>query len=122
MLTTIGEGLGRFVVSPGFGGLAVFVGGFLAYRAAARQSTDARVRARDEREVARQDRWWSTLTWVYDRLTAERPEARLRQAQAVELFDRLTREAQTVLEKRTALGLLAAFQDGAGTAEDTETP
>lgn len=101
-------GLGRFLVSPGFGGASALLGGVLAYLAAARK-TGA------DRENERQKRWWDALTWVYDRATAERVEARLSPELALDLLERLLDEAHTELELQAVLGLLELF------ADETET-
>lgn len=122
-------GLGRFLISPGFGGVAVLVGGALAYVAARRQSGDTRARTADERakasqeradalaretegrEVVRQERWWATLTWVYDRATAERSRARLTADLAQGLFDKLLDQAHTEVEIEVVIGLFDLFDD-----------
>lgn len=46
-------GIGRFLLSPGFGGLAVLVGGGLTYAAALRKSRDERAAAADDVRSAR---------------------------------------------------------------------
>ncbi len=103
-------GLGRFLVSPGFAGLAALVGGSLAYAAARRKGSD-------DREAARQQRWWEAVTWVYDRATGERVEARLTGALALDMLERLFDEAHTDLELQTVLGLLGLFRDETEAAE-----
>lgn len=97
-------GLGRFLVSPGFGGAAALVGGALAYGAARRKGVD-------DREAVRQQRWWESLTWIFDRATAERVEARLTATLALDLLERLYDEAQTDLEVQAVAGLLGLFQE-----------
>lgn len=122
-------GLGRFLLSPGFGGVAVLIGGALAYVAARRQSGDTRAKAADERtkasqeradalaretesrEVVRQERWWATLTWVYDRATAEHPGVRLTADLAQSLFDKLLDQAHTEVEIEVVIGLFDLFED-----------
>jgi hypothetical protein len=55
----------RFITSSGFGGLmaviAAGIGAFLAVR-----------QLNHQKAKAREDRWWDTLTWVYDRTIVER--------------------------------------------------
>jgi len=97
-------GFGRFLISPGFGGAAALLGGLLAYLA-------ARQKAGEEREDLRQKRWWETLTWVYDRATSEREEARLSGSLSISLFERLYNEAQTDLEVGAVEGLLGLTED-----------
>jgi hypothetical protein len=97
-------GIGRFLVSPGCGGAAALVGGLLAYLAATRK-------AADDRESARQERWWATLTWIYDRATAERPEARLPTRTTLDLLGRLFDQAHTDLEIQAVENLLDVFKE-----------
>lgn len=115
-------GPGRFLISPGFGGAAALIGGLLAYLAARRQSTDARAktigesdaakaRADADAETSRAQRWWQTLTWIYDRATAEREDAQLTVTLTLRLLDRLARQAHTEVEYETVLGLIEAFTD-----------
>lgn len=104
-------GLGRFLVSPGFGGVAVLLGGAVAYLAARRTSRDTRAETSAAAERAREDRWWATITWFYDRTTSERVGARLPVDVALDLLDRLSRQAQTELETETVLGLIQIFRD-----------
>lgn len=92
-------GLGRFLISPGFGGAAAVVAALLAF-VAARQKLSV------DREASRQERWWATLTWIYDRATHENLDQRLPPGLALDLFDRLLDEAHTELEIRTVAGLL----------------
>ena len=105
------DGLGRFLISPGFGGVAVLVGGALAFFAARRSSADTRARTAIDAETARQERWWATLTWIYDRATAEREQARLTTTLALDLLDRLSDQAHTEVEYESVLGLIEAFTD-----------
>lgn len=97
-------GFGRFLISPGFGGLAALLGAALVYLA-------SRQKAAEDREDQRQQRWWEALTWIYDRATAEREEARLDGSLALDLFERLAEEAHTDLEVQAALGLTELFDD-----------
>ena len=101
-------GLGRFLISPGFGGASALLGGVLAYLAAQRKT-------RTDRENERQKRWWDALTWVYDRATAERLDARLSPSLTLDMLERLLDEADTELEVQAVLGLLGLF------ADETET-
>lgn len=101
-------GIGRFLVSPGLGGLAAFLGGLLAYAAASRKS-------KDDREKTRQDRWWETVTWIYDRARADGDSA-MPGDLALGLLEQLFEEAQTDLEVATVNGLLVMF----GPQEETE--
>lgn len=103
-------GIGRFLVSPGLGGLAAFLGGLLAYAAASRKS-------KDDREKARQDRWWETVTWIYDRARADGDSA-MPGDLALGLLEQLFDEAQTDLEVATVAGLLAMFDPQAQISED----
>ncbi len=64
----------------------------------------------------RQERWWEALTWIYDRATAERVDARLTPSLALDMLERLYDEAHTDLEVQAVAGLLQMFQDV--TAED----
>lgn len=112
--------LQRFFLSPGAGGIAVFlaaaIAGFVAWRNANKTSTDAqakaadervkataeqnfaRARAGEERERVRQEQFWARLTWIYERATAQRPEARLSSVVTLALLDALGAEADTELE------------------------
>lgn len=105
-------GIGRFLVSPGLGGLAAFLGGLLAYAAASRKS-------KDDREKARQDRWWETVTWVYDRALATEGGGAMPGDLALGLLEQLFDEAQTDLEVATVAGLLVIF-DPQSVAENVD--
>ena len=111
------DGLGRFLISPGFGGVAVLIGGALAFFAARRSSADTRAKTAADAEVARQERWWATLSWVYDRLTALRDRERLTTDIALVLFDRLLDEAHTDLEIAAVEALIDALSDDTGQSE-----
>jgi len=100
-------GIGRFLISPGFGGLAALTAALLAFMVARRN-------AAQEREAARQERWWASLTWVYDRATTEREEARLPGAVALTMMARLFDEAHTDLEVQGAGSIVALFTDETG--------
>lgn len=113
---------GLFLLSPGFGGLAALVGVLVAYLAVRRQSADTRAKIDADRaavdaaaavdaEKARQERWWQTLTWIYDRATAQRHDARLTVTLTLRLLDRLSRQAHTEIEYEAVLGLIEAFTD-----------
>lgn len=115
------DGIGRFILSPGFGGLAVLVGGALTYAAALRKSGDdraassaearsARERLAQETEVSRAARWRFDLTWIYDRATAERPEARIPDLVTLDLFRGLYLEAHTDQERGTVKHMLDLFR------------
>lgn len=98
-------GLGRFLVSPGLGGLAAFFGGALAFFAAI-------LKSRDDRDKANRDRWWETLTWIYDRGTAT-DQARMPADMVIGLLEQLFDEADqehTVLEIAAVEGLFGMFQ------------
>ena len=100
--------LGQFITSSGFGGLAALVAALLAFRAAI-------LKLSADREVARQNRWWDSLSWIYDRATHERLDQRLPPGLALDLFDRLLDEAHTELELQTAQGLLEGlFEEESG--------
>lgn len=71
----------------------------------------ARRRATDDRDAVRHQRWWEALTWIYDRATSERVEARLTAALALDMLERLYDEASTDLEVQAVRGLLGLFQD-----------
>lgn len=97
-------GIGRFLLSPGFGGLLAFFAALLVYAA-------ARAQAKITRERDRQERWWATLTWVYDRATAQRDAARLPAAMALDMFDRLCDLGKIEVEWQAVLGLIDLFTD-----------
>lgn len=103
----------QFFLSPGFGGAAALVAGLLAYVA-------ARVKAADDRKIAAERQWWDALAWVYDRLTAERLDARLPPDLALELLNRLRRDAQNPLELGTIAGLLDLFDDETDEADESK--
>ncbi|MGI8721540.1 MAG: hypothetical protein ACR2JG_04870 [Geodermatophilaceae bacterium] len=106
--------LGQFVLSPGFGGLAALAAAATALRAALKRLVA-------DREVARQDRWWETLGWIYDRALHENTDQRLPEGLALQLFQRLAREAKTPLEEETAEGLvLGLFSEGEGEPSDDQ--
>lgn len=94
-------GIGRFPVSPGLGGVAAFLGGLLAYLAANRKS-------KDDREKAERDRWWETLTWVYDRGTAT-DQAGMPADMAIAMLDQLFVEAQDRHTDREIAAIAASF-------------
>jgi len=119
-------GFGRFLVSPGAGGLAVLLAaiitGSIAIWAARRVSKDAAARlaldrasAEDrlslDRESAREARWWETLRWTYDRATDERADARLRPNIVLSLVDALGDQAQTETELTAAISVLDSLDD-----------
>ena len=104
-------GLGRFLVSPGFGGAAALLGGLLAFRA-------AWVKLKADSEVARQDRWWISMTWIYEQATSSSPSNRLPGGVAVTMLGRLFDAAQTELEIHGVVGLLELFDVGGETDED----
>jgi len=100
-------GLGRFLISPGLGGVAALLGGVLAYLAANKKSRDDRAKARDEREQAQRDRWWETLTWVYDGYRAPEPHklpGKLAMGVLKHLFDEAKTEHRNV-EVAAVVGL-----------------
>lgn len=108
-------GFGRFLVSPGAGGLAVLVAaiitGAIAIWAARRVSRDAQARLGLDRESARQARWWETLRWTYDRATDARAEARLKPDVVMSLVDALGDQAQTDTELAAAISVLDSLDD-----------
>lgn len=61
----------RFLTSAGFGGLMAFLAACIAASIAWRQYRLAAAQQALERERQRADRWWETLTWVYDRTIVE---------------------------------------------------
>jgi len=97
-------GFGRFITSPGFGGLAALLAAGLAFLGVHRKQ-------QHDTEVSRQDRWWSTVTWTYDRATAPDSDSRLTPGVALDLFQRLAEEAHSNLEKQAVRGLLGFFSD-----------
>lgn len=103
--------MGRFLLSPGFGGAAAFVAAGLVYLASQQNARHARQEALRAREKDRQERWWEALTWIYDRASAERVEARLTTGLVLDLLERLYDEAVTDLEVQTVAGLVEAFED-----------
>ncbi len=106
-------GVGRFLVSPGFGGAAALLGGLLAFAAALRKTRADREASEAAlaagRESARETRWWEAMIWVYDRATAVPPAAVLPASVSLDMVDRLYAEAQTGIEKQLVAGLLDLF-------------
>jgi hypothetical protein len=102
-------GVGRFLISPGFGGAATLLGGVLAFAASLIKLKRDREVTRQEREATRQERWWASLTWVYDRATMA--AGRLPGEVALTMLSHLFDQAGTALEVATVDGILALFQD-----------
>ena len=109
------EGFGRFIVSPGFGGLAALLAAVLVFIAAQQRNAHDSREAVRAAEKDRQERWWEALTWIYDRASAERSEARLTGELALDLLERLYDEAHTDLEVQAVAGLIKTFEDRRGT-------
>ncbi len=103
--------VGLFLLSPGFGGLAALVAAGLVCSASRQNASHARQEALRAREKDRQERWWEALTWIYDRASAERVEARSTTDLVLDLLERLHAEAVTDLEVQAVRGLIEAFQD-----------
>ncbi len=108
------HGFGRFLVSPGFGGLAAFLAALLVFIAAQQRNAHDRRELARAQEKDRQERWWEALTWVYDRASTERVEARLTTDLVLDLLDRLLDEAHTDLEVQAVAGLIEGLQDRRG--------
>ena len=95
-------GLGRFLVSPGFGGAAALLGGLLAFR-------PAWGKLRVDAEVARQNRWWTSMTWIFEQATSAAPASRLPEGVALMSLERLFDAPRTELEIQAVAGLLELF-------------
>lgn len=55
------DDIGRWLMSPGFGGAAAVLAASLAFRA-------ARLNRRSENDRAREERWWEQARWAADLL------------------------------------------------------
>jgi hypothetical protein len=112
----------QFITSAGFGGLMAVVGALVAARFAYVQFVHTKSQQKE-------DRWWDTLTWVYDRtVVADADREPLPQRVTFAMLTVLYDEAQgadAAEEKRDRLrgdtisALLAAFQPGGEPAEPT---
>jgi hypothetical protein len=133
------DGIGRFLLSPGFPGavalvlgLGVFVKALIQSRATRRalqaqhpraaprsgtarealdlQHADAEARVAEGREDLRAQQWWRTLMWTYDQATTERSEARLPAEATVHLLEGLYDASRTDLERRIVDQMITRFR------------
>jgi hypothetical protein len=96
------HGVGAFLASSGFAGLAAVVAGSVAAYVAWRQLVATR-------ETAQEERWWETLRWVYAVSSAS--QAALPRGVALRVLRRLVRDARSPLQVETARSLLGMFAD-----------
>jgi hypothetical protein len=90
----------RFLTSAGFGGLMAVAAALIAARIAARQ-------LRHTKAQQLQERWWDTLTWVYDRAVVEKDKRRaLPHHVTFALLTQLAEHAQTPPEDRLQQGAI----------------
>jgi hypothetical protein len=103
----------RFLTSAGFGGLMALAAALIAARIAAAQLRHAKVQQLNER-------WWSTLTWVYDRAIVEQDKrAALPHHVTFAMLSQLAERAQLPpedqLQRRAIQSILSMFEAaGAG--------
>ncbi|MDP9998295.1 hypothetical protein [Pseudarthrobacter sulfonivorans] len=101
--------LQTFVVSPGFGGLAAVVAATIAFFGVRRQINATK---KDKKE----ERWWATLTWVYDKASNAKDKADpLPKIIAVQVLNELrtTADENSPLQSQTADALVTLFSNTA---------
>lgn len=101
--------LQTFVVSPGFGGLAAVVAATIAFFGVRRQINATK---KDKKE----ERWWATLTWVFDKASSAEDKADpLPKVIAVQVLNELrnTADESSPLQSQTADALVTLFSNTA---------
>lgn len=106
----------RFLTSAGFRGLMALTAALIAARIAALQLRHAKAQQLNER-------WWSTLTWVYDRAVVERDKrAALPHHVTFAMLSQLAERAQMPpedrLQQRAIRSILAMFEAAGNGADD----
>ncbi|MGW4945568.1 hypothetical protein ACWEOZ_28715 [Actinoplanes sp. NPDC004185] len=109
----------RFMTSAGFGGLMALAAALVAARIAAAQ-------LRHTKSQQQLERWWSTLTWVYDRAIVEQDKrAALPDHVTFAMLSQLAERVQTPpgdgLQQSTIRSILSMFEaagDGARPGAD----
>jgi len=93
----------RFLTSAGFGGLMALAAALIAARIAALQM-------RHTKAQQLRERWWETLTWVYDRAVVdEGKRAALPQHVTFAMLNQLAERAQTPPEDRLQQGAIRSI-------------
>lgn len=98
----------RFLTSAGFGGLMALTAALIAARIAALQLRHTKTQLTHER-------WWSTLTWVYDRAVVEKDKRTalphpVTFAMLTELAERTEAASADRLQQSTIKAILSIFQ------------
>lgn len=98
----------RFLTSAGFGGV-------MALGAAAIAARIAAVQLRHTKSQQRHDRWWDTLTWVYDRAVVEKDKRtalphHVTFAMLSQLAERAQMPPEDVLQQGAIKSILSIFE------------
>jgi hypothetical protein len=107
----------RFLTSAGFGGLMALTAALIAARIAAQQLRHAKAQQLTER-------WWSTLTWVYDRAIVEQDKRaalphHVTFAMLSQLAERAQMPPEDQLQQRAIRSILSMFE---AAGKDTTNP
>ena len=95
------SGFGRFLVSPGFGGLATAAAALVAFLV-----------WNSNRSAVKRQRWMDTLTWVYESATAE-DRVQMPYAVAIPILGALLDQARGSLEEEMVRGVTKMLRDRA---------
>jgi hypothetical protein len=99
-------GVGRFLISPGFGGLATAAAALVAFLV-----------WNSNRSAIKRQRWMDTLTWVYESATA-RDRVQMPYAVAIPILGALLEQARGSLEEQMVRGVTKMLRDRARTGGD----
>lgn len=106
-----------FFKSSGFAGVAAVVAAAIAWLSVSGQVRESEKKRRDERQVSRDQRWWDTFSWVYERTFAQQREDRMNPDASLAMLKALQDEANadggTALQRRTVAAVSASFQSTA---------
>lgn len=112
----------RFLTSAGFGGLMALAAALIAARFASAQLRHTKAQQQHER-------WWETLTWVYDRAVVEKDKRRALPHQVTftmltQLAERAQAPPEDKLQQHTIRSILSMFQisNSAGRALGGDSP
>jgi chromate transport protein ChrA len=96
-------GFGRFLVSPGFGGLATAAAALVAFLV-----------WNSNRAAVKRQRWMDTLIWVYESTTAQ-DRVQMPYAVAIPILTALLEQARGSLEEQMVRGVTKMLRDRAQT-------
>jgi hypothetical protein len=99
-------GFGRFLISPGFGGLATAAAAVVAFLV-----------WNSNRGAVKRQRWMDTLIWVYESATSEGRVA-MPYAVAIPILGALLEQARGSLEQEMVRGVTKMLRDRARTGGD----